>query len=338
MATPAQGGNGFLQFKREAVYGTDLPATKRMPCTIIDFQIEANKIRSKSMDGSRVRPAIFASTVLAKVTIEVECQYVTGATDPTGIMMLSDAIFGTDSFGSEGFTTTGGPTYSHVYKMNHALMNSLLLELGDGSPGAAGTCVQLTGAKVLNAEWNVGLGDDAILRLRFQVLGKAMTTGVTPTAGLSAQTFDPILGSHVAITDFITGGTTLWQSIKITLNNNLLEEGYLGSTDTREPVLNGFASVVTEMTGDFDSYALLGAFLNHTVSNATFAATFTKPTTSLQYVLQVASGRAYAVGHTHQVSGTEGIVRQTVRWESIKDANSSGLVLTIVGAAPETEG
>ena len=341
MATPAFFGNGFLQFGREAVWGTEVNASKRIPCVVLDIQSSRGKIRSNSMDGERVRGALYAGGHRARAVIEIEMQYITGTTDPSGILMLHDAIFGTGTFGAEGFASTAGPTYTHTLTIGD-VMNSLTLELGDGAPGGDVDCVLLLGAKVAEAVWSFGAsyeGDDNVLKLRLTLVGYSTTSNTAITGALTAQTIDPIMSHHATTyADGYGGTTSIWNSVTWTYKTGILEDGhYIGSQYIREPVASDFATCEVELTGDFDSWTHFNALMNHTVTSGNLIFTWSKPGGTEQYQLSIVSGYGYVVDQTHPLT-TPGIVRQTVRFESVRSADLAAMKCAIVCEAPASEG
>lgn len=338
MATPAFFGKGFLQFGRESTWGTEVNATKRIPCTVLDIQAGRGKIRSQAMDGKRVRSALSAGGHRARAVIEIEMQYVTGNTDPSGFLMIQDWIHGTGTFGNEGFASSG--SYTHTFTIGD-YQNSLTLEMGDGAPGGDADCVLMVGAKVVEAAWTWGAsydGDNNRLKLRLTVVGKSVATNTAITAALTAQTDDPIMSHHCTIADGYGGSTGIWDNITVTYRTGIIDNGhYVGSQYIREPVAADFASCEIEMVGDHDAWTHMDALLNHTVTSGEVNFTFSKPSDTEQYVLKVLTGKAYVVEESHPLTNP-GIVKRTVRFETIKDGNDGALVAQIVTTSPSTEG
>lgn len=344
MARPASPVDALLQFKREAVWATNITATKQMPIRLMSFDLGVGAISSDIFTGtSPVVAGIAKGGTRVKATFETDLQYLDNVTtDPDGFLMLHDLIMGANTFGTYQPTATTGaaPPYIHTFQ-NLNTLNSATIEFVDGKPGGSNVCLRLDGCKVDEAVWSWGWsydGKENIPTLRVTVVGRLATPSVVPTAlGSIQQTYDGLISTHCTFADgLVSPATTGYFKAKLTCKNNVYQEGFSSlSGYITEPIRLSNLDAEWEFEGDYDSMTALTSYINQSASATAISALFTKPSpsgTGTTYTLATASGKAKMSGHAHEV--TQGSpVRQTVKWRPFKDANGSAFSVAIACGA-----
>src|SRR5262245_60086800 len=98
MAVPGFGFKSYLQFTREATWGTAPTILKRLPCRSIDSRPETGIIHSATLGGTVTRPAMYAGGIRAGVNLEFDLTY-------EDFLQWIDLGMGTGTFGSNGGST-----------------------------------------------------------------------------------------------------------------------------------------------------------------------------------------------------------------------------------------
>jgi len=347
MAAPASPVNAALQFKREATWGTDIAATKRMGVRLLEPDIAVGAILSGNMSGSRVRTGIAKGGHKARFTFETDMEYVNGATDPNGYCTLHDLIMGSTTFGTYAAAVSGSGPYIHEFT-NKSVMNSATMELIDGYPGAASTkCLQITGCKVEEAELSFGWsfdGEEHIPKWRVTMVGKTASpdTAFTDRSATPMQTPDIISSKHCVVADgVLSPATSAYFSVKIKIKNNLYTEGFSSLSDyITEPVALNFLEATIELEADYDSYTLLSNMISQTASAANIQFAFTRPGAGgTAYIIKALAGYSKITSHKYSVRPGSP-VRQTFVWTPTKDSVNSAIIAQILSAAnlPGSEG
>ena len=192
MASPAIGAKSYMQFGREAVWGTAVAATKRLGIIRHSVKTEMVQVKDPTLTGDFIQRGIFNVLERAVGQIEMFMTY-------TELLMFLDAVMGAGTFGSNGGTTTGAGPFTHVF-VEREFYNSFTIELIEGNI-PANKCQRVLGAKIKQLTIKGDGGD--ICRVILDIVGKQKQLTQTPTVGLSAAA--PLLALAYHATAFVDG-------------------------------------------------------------------------------------------------------------------------------------
>lgn len=277
MANPLGiGGMGFLgyvQFGRDATWGTFPTIDHRLPFFSANARAAAGRIQPKTMDGSIVDPVFTPGMQMGLLDISLPMLY-------EGELLIWDTLMGTETYGSNGGSTTGSLPYTHVFPNASAtsiLSNSLSWEIIEGGIGstvyslASPKCSRITGGKITKAtmNWKAGVDiADQVGRLDLQIVGKSYTTNQTPTGGLSSPATPSYILAHQLSTNYeavfnqssTTSANT--EDLTIEIEPMVKERPFMeGSGFVSEPQRMGRPQLTVTMTKQFQTRAALTAFL-----------------------------------------------------------------------------
>ena len=320
MGFPGLGHRGYIQFGREATYGTAVAATHRIPFVSCETRPVGGTIDSEMMNNARWLHGIYQGPKHYETTLVVELWY-------EGMLLLLDGLMGTGTYGANGGTTSGGSPFAHTITQQD-LLNSYTFQIIEGRIPAT-TCQRLLGAKIDRAEisGSKGSGNDAILRLTLTLLSRSYQTAQAITGSLNAVTALPILFHEMQGVSAFLDGTAdvaadkVLQNFTVSINNNLARRHHSTAATILEPIAEGFCEVEIRLTKEFQTVALLDAF------NAFTAAVPTEPTlvfgvTSSKRFTISTPGTAVIPTYGHPISGP-GIIMQDVTWKGFR-ANPGG--------------
>jgi len=310
---PGKGHDHYVQIGREAVWGTDVAATRRFNVLSTDLQQIRGKVRSDVLTGQRNRSAIYSGPQLARMTMELEADF-------EGQLLLWDGAMGTATFAANGGTSAGAGPYVWTF-IQRALMNSYTIEAVTNIP--SGKCDQIVGAKINRLRFSGSVGLDAApCKLATEWIGKAATTNVTPTGSLSANSALPVMPGHLDTANFdITAdaaGTERLKSWDISLDNKLAERFY-GADTIDEPLTDDYGEVQFKWTMEFTSKTAIDEYLANTSGAVLFK--FASGTASLDF----RTGAGYIVTPVGREINRWGILTQEFTYESIHNTTNTGL-------------
>jgi hypothetical protein len=322
MGTPAQGHKSYLQFGREAVYGTGVAATHRLGFVSSGVEPEIGIVRDNTLNNQVVRSSIYPVGQRARGQIEMVLDY-------DGLLLLFDGAFGTATFAANGGTTSGTGPYTHTFT-ERSLLNSYTIEIVEGNV-PANKCQRLIGAKIFGftIRGEAGQGDGALVRVVWDVLAKEKQTDQTPTASLTAVARSSVL-FHQAAT--INDGTAdaaadvRMRSFEINLGSPVHDDRfYLGSTTIDEPIRSDFVAPTMRFVKEFHTKTLIDAMKAGTTGNPALG--FNSGTDWITLQMDTAKATTY----THPISGY-GIITQEVTWEGLLTdaATDFGLKMTVI--------
>lgn len=238
MAGEALGHKSYMQFVREATYGTGIAATRRAPLISADIELTTGQILDPSLDDSVSRTAIYQGRRGVNGSIRTRIDY-----EMYGLWW--DCLFGTASFGSVGAATTGVGPYVHTFK-ELSILNSLTVQLVEGNIPAA-KCSRLLGLKVEGATLRCqqGEGEQGLATVEWAVAAKDYEEDITPTAALSAPTPLPVLFHEATTWEDGSGDAAAvrMRSFELSIRNPVEKEGVIGQTTIEEPIRNNFLEV-----------------------------------------------------------------------------------------------
>lgn len=324
MGTPAQGHKSYMQFGREAAYGTGVAATHRLGFVSSSVEPVLGFVRDNTLNDAVVRSAIYPVGQFARGQIEMVLDY-------AGLLLLFDGVFGTGTFGSTGGTTTGAGPYTHVFT-EKSLLNSYTIELIEGNV-PANKCQRLIGAKIvgMTVRGEAGQGDNALVRVIWDIIAKEKQTDQTPTGALTAVSRTSVLFHQATTVDDGTADSSAdvrLRSFELALVSPVAEDRfYFGSTTIDEPLRSDFVAPTLRLVKEFQTKTLIDAFKAGTSGSPQLV--FTSGTN----VITIEMGTAKATAYTHPVSGY-GIVTQEVTWEGLQTAGPPvyGVKFTVVNS------
>jgi hypothetical protein len=316
MAYPGIGYKSYFQFGREAVYGTGVAATHRLPVKSIRPRYQQGLIRSNVLNNRVARSDIYEGGENVRVEIEFEMCY-------TGRLFLLDGLFGTATYGANGCAPIGGGPYTYGFTPLEVL-NSYTLELIMGNI-PAGKCEQVVGAKISEASFRCAAGlepEDGVMNCRMTFVGKSVTTNVTPTGALTATTPDPVLMHHMTADDTGTADSSSSVNLldfELTMRNALADQRfYMGSQNIDEPIRNGFLESVLRVRQEFQTRTALDEYLARTKGTPTL--TFS---TGASATFSINVYDAVMRSFDHEASQA-GVLEQTFEYEGTDDGSGSG--------------
>lgn len=316
MAAPATGYKNFLQFAREATYGTDTAATHRIPILRFGFMPSAGLVDDMTQDGSINESAPI-------LTVEGVTGFIETYLDFENQLLLLDGAFGTATYGSNGGVDAGAGPYTHTYNDAKTLFNSYVFELGEGDVPTT-KCAQVLGAKI--TKQTISLRPDSPATIRWDYVCKVKTYNVTPTS-LTAGTRYPATWRHVTAMSngsADAAGDQKITSFDYTVENPLLAQ-WTGASGQYidEPVINGQRRTTVSITQRRMTKTLEEAYLARTALTPGF--TLTNGTKTI--VLTVPA--AYLTDAPDPEYGDFGVVSQTLNYKATNGGSyASQLVVT----------
>ena len=247
MSASASGVLSICQFGRESAYGNAVAATHKLG-GFISFNAKpsyAAQLLDPSLDGSLFTTAILNIGQFVEWTLS-------GVVDYSGLTMLYDLVYGTDTYGANGGTTVGGSPNVHTF-VGRKNLNSYTFQLGIGDVPTS-KVRRMVGAKALKLEFSVtaGGGESAAMRFTISGVGSLLADTITPTAGLNTFTRVPIYFTHMDTAVSLDGtgdiaGDMVFTEFGFSIENGVASQRFqLGVPNLREPIRDG--KIVEKMT------------------------------------------------------------------------------------------
>jgi hypothetical protein len=321
MGDPARGHLSYLQFGREAVAGTAVPATHRLPFIGNVVTPDIGFIVSDLLDNNVDRVGFYQGGQAFPFTIEGELWY-------EGLLLILDGLFGTATFAANGGTTTGANPYVHTF-IERALLNSYTFQFIDGNVPAS-QCQRITGAKLvgITIKCVAGRTNDAIGKFTIEGFATGYSAGQTPTGALSAVAALPVLFHEASTVDDGTADAASLIAMKdfeLSMTSPVdRDRHYMGSVSPLEALRNDFVDVTFKFKKEFQSTTLLAAGLAFTSGSPklVFGSSASKR-------LTFDIGSAKIKTYTHPVNGY-GIIMQNCEWKAFKDPTNLSALKVVV--------
>lgn len=319
---PGKGHDHYIQIGREAVWGTDVAATRRLNVVSTDMGPVFGKVRSDTITAARNRAQILLGPGFGRASIEVDALF-------TSQLHLWDAAFGTATYAADGGTMAGVGPYVWTFKQR-ALFNSYTIEGVTNIP--AGKADQLVGAKLNRFRFSGSTGLDAKpCRLATEWIGKTWSDNVTPTGALTATTPISVMPGHIDTAALDVGtadaaGLGRLKSFEFAIDNKLTDDRYYGAATMDEPLTDDYAETTCKWAMEFTSNAALDEYIANTAGNPTI-----KFAQSANVYIQFAMGAGYIVTPVNRPINRWGILTQEFGYEAVDDGGSpsTGLTVTI---------
>ncbi len=317
MAGESLGHKSYLQWAREATWGTAVASTRRGGLIESTPTLQTGVILDPTLDNSVSRTAQYQGRRRVRARIRTRLDY-----ESYGLFW--DSLFGTASFGSLGASTTGAGPYVHTLT-EKSILNSLAIQAIEGDI-PTGKCSVLEGAKFtgVRISGEQGDGERGLCYCEWDVTAEDYAEDQTPTGALTALTAVPVLTQEATTQDDGTADTVKLRSFEITIRNPVEEEGALGQVQIEEPFRNDFLEIKAVFRKIYKTKTLHAAARAFTVGSPklVFGSAATKRIT-------FDIGTANIEVYQHPVRGY-GVVLQEVTWNAIKDVtNASALKMTI---------
>lgn len=317
MADHGRPNKRYFQFGREATYGTAVAATHRFPVLSLTRGARRTLIRSEAKDGTRFRQNAYVTKKSYRPVVELELTY-------TGLLLLLDGLFGTDTYGANGGATSGVNPYTHVFKMR-SIFNSYTLQFGMGDVPTT-KVERFEGAKITRA--TISGASHERLRVRLEFLAEDFSTNVTPTGSLAAPTMDCVLMGHLSSFNDGTGTTGQITGFEFAMENALSERDYAADL-IAEPLAGGLADASLRISQEFQSQTAIDAHIAGTTGAPSL--TFTSGTKSFAISMPV----AYLDEGCEPSDDGDTRMLQDLMWLPISDSGSPTetlLTVTVVNA------
>lgn len=324
---PGKGHDHYIQIAREAVWGTDLAATRKLNVISTDMGPVFGKVRSDTITADRNRKQILLGPGYGRATIELDALF-------TSQLHLWDAAFGTGTYAADGGTATGAGPYVWTFKQR-ALFNSYVIEAVTNIP--AGKAEQLVGAKLNRLRFSGATGLDAKpCKLLTEWIGKSWSDNVTPTGALSVTTPISVMPSHIDTAALDVGtadaaGSDRLKAWEISIDNKLTDGRYYGAATMDEPLTDDFAETQIKWTMEFTSKTALDEYIANTAGNPTI-----KFAQSANVYIQFAMGSGYIVTPINRPISRWGIYTQEFTYEAVDDGGSPSTGLTVTISTTES--
>lgn len=256
MASPGINAKSYMQWGREATWGTAVAATKRLG--ILSHTVEQD-ITQKHLDtltGTMVKTGIVNVNERASGDIELYGTY-------NDLMMFIDGVMGTATFGSNGGADTGSNPYTHTFTNGKEFNSSFTIELIEGNIPAS-QCQRLVGAKITKLVLKGTAGE--ICTMTLSVVAQKKQTGQTPTAALTANASILILASHAGTSDNGSGSDSaadiVIKSFEMTIDAGLDDKRMdCSSAYIIEPIRNGLTTAKLKMTQEFRTKSAMDDYI-----------------------------------------------------------------------------
>lgn len=317
---PGIGKKSYLQSVREATWGTDLACTQKHRIKSADNKSKPTLVMPGALQNTIAGPASILTRHEALLDVGLELTY-------SGMLRFIDLCMGTDTYAATGGVTTGAGPYTHTFKQRPVL-NSHTMELG-AADITASKVEQFNGMKVSSFEISGGEGKP-LIELSMSLMGKLLTTNVSPTGALSDATVDNIRFADMTEFDDGSGDTDkgIPKSFSLKVDNKIAfrEQGTLY---TAEPIREDYSEVSLDVESEFSSRNLLDKYMAST--EATNMTLYFSPSASLGFRILMPAGHLEPWGRPIE---TRGIVRQRFTWKAHEAASStaSGLSLSFLNA------
>lgn len=321
MGAPAIGLTSFLQAGKETTYKTGVAATRRLGIIEDDPEPEIGVIRSRVINNTVSRPALYKAGQFWRYRATVQLDY-------EGLLWAFDALQGTATFGNYGGATTGSSPWVHTFT-EKTLLNSYTLEVITGNT-PTGKCTRLLGSKLISLEISVtaGTSDDAICIAVMEWVAADATPNFTITPGLTAVTQLPVIfgdastwddGSDDAAADVVL------ESFNLSIRNAVKTTRFgLGDYNIKEPVRNGYQVATLSGVKELQQITLITKLQAFTASSPklVFGSAASKRIT-------FDMGTAYITKRQAPSRGPD-VVMESFTWEAVKDVtNASGILIKV---------
>lgn len=318
----------YVQFEREATWGTKPTITHALAATRVHARPLIGKAKARNLTGKISPAAITALGEMALVTLEFDICY-------TGQLLWWDALMGTATYGSNGGATSGANPYTHVFREEN-YHNSLSLEVIRGNI-PDGKCELITGAKIdkANLVWVASLdGDEAKGHASIEMIARRFQTDQTPASAIAQPSYDPVIFGHASTVEDGTSDTDaeiVLRRFEFSYDNKLARDFGMNSAVGKylvEPIRNDRPEAVFKMVSEFRSKSAMDLYIANTEANPKmyFASS------SKEFRLEMA--KAYMM--THEKPPTDGKIMQEFEWHPIDDgagsSNNTGVSLTVINA------
>lgn len=318
------GHDAYLQIGREVTWGTAAASVRRFNIVSGSIASERAKVRADVLTAFRNRSAIYAGPQVGRASVTLEADY-------EGQLHLWDGALGTATFGSNGGTSTGSGPYTWTF-IQRNLFSSYSLQMVTNIP--SGKCDRLLGAKIQSLKLSGSTGFDAKpLKLELEFVGSAVSTNVSPTGALSANSALPIMSHHVDTANFKSGtadtaGTERLRSFELSIKNNLSEYFY-GADTIEEPLADDFAETQLKWTIEFGTQTAIDEYVNNTQGAPIIK--FAAPTGTKS--LQISMPKGYIVSPVGRPIDRYGVLTQEFTYEAIHDSGTvSGVSIVAINA------
>jgi hypothetical protein len=309
----------------EATWGATTAATRKLGLVSHDLRLATGAIRSKTPANKVVRGDIFKGGQIVQGKLVLEASY-------EGQDLFWELAMGTATYASLGGATTGASApYTHTWT-NKARLNSLNLEIQEGSIPDATHITLIKGVKVnrlaLRGEASQE-GDLVVCNLELDIVGIGMASNTAYTSGLTLHEVEPILMHHLTTVDdgCETTGVNL-RAFELAIENNLnVARYYGGSVNPLEFMRNDYCKVSLKITEDFQNHLALVAALAHTASSPRLMFTNSGAGAALR-TLDLAIGAAYLVEPMGHPINKYGLLEQELVWEAI-ESSSTGITVAM---------
>ena len=312
---PGIGLNSSVAIGRESTWATLVAATKKFRLRgSPSFKADVDYVERGAMYGQSVRPAPVVGVSVGRARLSFDLCY-------EGFLPWLDTAMGTNSFGSDGASTSGGPSYTHGMG-NKTLFNSLSMEFSRGNIPST-KCETLRGMKIreLSIYGDGGQGGSQLVGLDVDLVGERHATDATPTSLASFAGTTNVLFKHATFKDG-TGETTtagLVTGFRFTLRNKLAER-WGPSQYIAEPVIEDYCEAELMLRTEFATNTAFEAYLAGTVSAASADNPQVLLSNGSQSIkLEVVEG--YLLPFEPN-GGGRGIITQECTWKAIRPSSS----------------
>ena len=256
MGNPAKGHKGYIQWGREAAYGTAVAATKRAPGRIWAPKVKPLAVADPSLFGQLSLRGHYSAPMSVEVAFTIALGY-------DNCQLLIDAVMGTGTFGSNGGTTTGpaGSIYTHSF-IERELLNSYTFEFIMGDI-PTGKCLRVTSVVLssMTIRGRASRDDGMYIVGEFKGVGVAVDHNFTPTV-IADPTWRPIrFHDWTTFDDGTTDAASLIRprSLEVTIDNTSDDSRQYGAAFHDVPLRNQASKPMWRIEHEFQSRTLFEA-------------------------------------------------------------------------------
>lgn len=317
-----QGRYSEVRIGKQTDYDTAAAATTRLELIREAIEPVRGTIPDPSLYNARSRRGIYPGSFKARGPVVLRANY-------EGLEEIFRAVFGDDGYSA---TLVGGETIvrDHEFIEGNPL-NPLTMQFIKGEAGAT-TSRRLVGGipASIRVSGAAGDGQEAMVRVELQMVGKDLEPGAALTGSLSFPPVLPVLMNEQLITvdnGVVDTGVHL-RSFEFLLDNILDENrNYGGSSNVLEPIPNDFMNVTMRMELEFDTEDLFEACRDAAAGSPRLV--WQHPTTigvGSKREFELRCGSAILPTYSDPTEGV-GVMISTATWEAWHDtADASAAV------------
>lgn len=320
--TPGLGVKSYIQIHPETTYGTRSTTNpSRLELLGVDIRVITGVIEDPSLNTSPGRRTLLAGATYYRGTFRVRANL-------EGGLEFLRAVFG-----GYANAVVEGSVRDHTFT-EATNLKSYSIEVSEGDI-PTGQVAAYLGARFARCTLRLeaAQGEGGMCTLEFEVVAKSKSLAATATSGTAPVSRPiPFTFSQSTTTDGFTSAADLViKSWETTLTNPLTGDERIGfgSTNIGEVVRNNFVDVVTEITEEFQSTAMMAAAGTVASLQLKLMDAVTTIGTTSRYTYTLTMPKSLILGISAPVDDY-GVMEQTINYRSYFDTGQSAVIKLVV--------